>query len=68
MAADILPIQSANYVLYVCMQVPKDWMLFLGVLVLVGVCAITLIGALLFDDYKAIEVEDNETGTERDVS
>ena len=50
------------------MQVPKDWMLFLGVLVLVGVCAITLIGALLFDDYKAIEVEDNETGTERDVS
>lgn len=50
------------------MQVPKDWMLFLGVLAMVGVAAITLIAALIFDDYKATEVEDKETGTERDVS
>lgn len=43
-------------------------MLFLGVLAMVGVAAITLIAALIFDDYKAIEVADRETGTERDVS
>lgn len=49
-------------------SVPKDWMLFLGVLALVGVIVITMIGVTIWDDYKAHEVEDKETSVERDES
>ena len=50
-----------------CMQVPKDWMLFLGVLVMFGVFVVTMIGVSILDDYKATEVQDRETSSERDV-
>ena len=43
-------------------------MLFLGVLVLVSVFVVVMIGATIFDDYKATEVDDQESRTERDVS
>ena len=43
-------------------------MLFLGILTLVGAFVIVMIPVTIFDDYKATEVEDKETGVERDVS
>ena len=43
-------------------------MLFLGILTLFGVFVIIMIPVTIFDDYKATEVEDKETGVERDVS
>ena len=50
------------------MQIPKDWMLFLGVLGLFGVFVIIMVAVTIFDEYKATEVEDKETRVERDVS
>ena len=56
------------HITFYTMQVPKDWMLFLGVLALFGAFVIVMIPVAIFDDYKATEVEDKETGVERDVS
>jgi gamma-aminobutyric acid type B receptor len=47
-------------------SVPRDWMLFLGVLAMFGAFATIMIGVIIFDDYKATEVEDAESNTERD--
>jgi gamma-aminobutyric acid type B receptor len=47
-------------------KIPKDWMLFLGVLGLFGVFVIIMVAVTIFDEYKATEVEDKETRVERD--
>lgn len=43
-------------------------MLVIGVLIILSIFFVIMIGVTIFDDYKAKEVEDNETGTGRDVS
>ena len=43
-------------------------MLVLGTLAVFAVLVVIMIGVIIFDDYKANEIEDKETKAERDVS
>ena len=53
--------------MYFTLQIPKDWHLFLIVLLVCGMMTTVMICVALFGSYGAVKVDDNETKQVRNV-